>query len=220
MGDLRSAHRGSRAPRRLDGADVAPAPARRSWRAILAFVTLGIAIGLVVFWDTRLPRQARGPEPHGASASPAPKANPAAPADINETFPGINVSRSEQPLRLVLTGTVVGKVKSESKAFIGVDEHRPDHERPYACITWRWLRLIARESDEIVISLSEQEALVLFDLLARINDGRIKLDCDQVEMQILADMEAGLEKKLPQVFAPAYADLVQEARGALAKLLD
>ncbi|ERI37022.2 hypothetical protein IG195_08980 [Arthrobacter sp. TES] len=68
---------------------------------------------------------------------------------------------------------------------------------------------------QISVELSEDEALVLFDWLARFNK-RKDLDlADQAERRILWDFECSLESVLIQPFSEDYALLLAEARSRL-----
>lgn len=68
-------------------------------------------------------------------------------------------------------------------------------------------------AEELTITLSKDEAIVLFEFLARFND---KADDavfeDQAEQRVLWDIESTLETKLSEPFYPNYASIVQQAR--------
>jgi hypothetical protein len=62
------------------------------------------------------------------------------------------------------------------------------------------------------LELSDDEALVLFDFLARWEDtGRLAIS-DQAEQRVLWDVHALLERELTAPLNPDYARLVAEAR--------
>lgn len=63
------------------------------------------------------------------------------------------------------------------------------------------------------LELSQEEALVLFEFLSRINDQEHPdLYEDQAEQRILWDLECLLEKVLVQPFKSNYGELVAAAR--------
>lgn len=69
------------------------------------------------------------------------------------------------------------------------------------------------ESDEIVITLNKDEALVLFEFLSRFNEKDNKeIFQDQAEEKALWIIEAQLENVLVEPFMPNYHDIIQEAR--------
>ena len=66
------------------------------------------------------------------------------------------------------------------------------------------------------IKLSKDEALVLFELLARINEDVPEgLFEDQSEQQVLWNLEAELERQLSEPFSSNYKTLLSEARNNL-----
>ncbi|WP_104107977.1 hypothetical protein [Nocardioides sp. 616] len=67
-----------------------------------------------------------------------------------------------------------------------------------------------RESD-VALGLTGDEALVLFEWLARFNNGDSAFE-DQAEQRVLWDLEAMLEKVLSAPLRPDYADLLASAR--------
>lgn len=72
------------------------------------------------------------------------------------------------------------------------------------------------ESDEIIIKLNKDEALVLFDLLSRFNENENKeIFQDQAEEKALWIIEGQLEKILVEPFMPDYRDIIQEARNRI-----
>lgn len=69
-------------------------------------------------------------------------------------------------------------------------------------------------ADEISISLSRDQALVLFEWLARTGAGeRPAAFDDRAEQRVLWDLEATLEKHLAEPFRSDYRDLLEAARG-------
>ena len=67
-----------------------------------------------------------------------------------------------------------------------------------------------READ-VTLALNGNEALVLFEWLARFNNGSSDLE-DQAEQRVLWDVEAMLEKALVAPLRTDYADLLATAR--------
>jgi hypothetical protein len=67
-------------------------------------------------------------------------------------------------------------------------------------------------SQRVQLALSHDEALVLLDWLARFNKTREARFEDQAEQRVLWDLEAMLEKALPDVVAPRYSEFVRQAR--------
>lgn len=65
------------------------------------------------------------------------------------------------------------------------------------------------------ISLSEDEALVLFDFLARFTDTDRLGTEDQAEQRVLWDLHCLLERQIVAVFDPDYRKLVFAARDAI-----
>jgi hypothetical protein len=70
-------------------------------------------------------------------------------------------------------------------------------------------------SSDVQINLSRAEALVIFELLARLDDnGSIKCE-DPAEQQVLWKIEGQLEKVLTEPLAPEYKELLARARRAV-----
>ena len=69
--------------------------------------------------------------------------------------------------------------------------------------------------DDIAITLSHDEALVLFDWLSRTdaqrNDLRDIVE-DQAEQRALWNLTCLLEREIPELFSPDYRDAVDQAR--------
>jgi hypothetical protein len=78
-------------------------------------------------------------------------------------------------------------------------------------------RRVDSSSNEVMIRLSRDEALVLFDWLHRSegHDGVSLLELDG-ERVALWNLSALLERELAEPFKPEYERLVAEARGRLA----
>ena len=71
-------------------------------------------------------------------------------------------------------------------------------------------------TSKITVELSEEEALVLFDWLARFNKRAVTQSFgDQSEQRVLWNLEAALEQKLVAPFDPNYFALLKAARDAL-----
>lgn len=69
---------------------------------------------------------------------------------------------------------------------------------------------------DVTISLSGDEALVLFDLLHRWeDDGQVGLPQNLAEQTALWNLSALLERELTEPFSARYADLVAEAAARL-----
>lgn len=68
-------------------------------------------------------------------------------------------------------------------------------------------------NDEVSIGLSRDQALVLFEWLARTGSGEQPAAFeDQAEQRVLWDLEAALEKHLAEPFRSDYRDLLEAAR--------
>jgi hypothetical protein len=67
-------------------------------------------------------------------------------------------------------------------------------------------------SDKLILSLSPDEALVLFDFLSRFSDDdELRID-DQAEQRVLWDLCCLLERQLVEPFDENYALLLAQAR--------
>jgi hypothetical protein len=62
------------------------------------------------------------------------------------------------------------------------------------------------------INLSRDSALVLFELLSRASSGGIVRPVDSAEQRAVWDLEAELERLLPEPFLANYAELLEAAR--------
>lgn len=70
--------------------------------------------------------------------------------------------------------------------------------------------------DEISIRLSREQALVLFEWLARTGTADVPaVFKDQAEQRVLWDLESALEAKLTEPLREDYRNLVAAARAAL-----
>lgn len=68
------------------------------------------------------------------------------------------------------------------------------------------------------LTISKEEALVLFDFLARFNESeQSDVFEDQAEQKTLWVLEGQLEKQLVELFKPDYKDIIKDARN---KILD
>jgi len=66
--------------------------------------------------------------------------------------------------------------------------------------------------EKIVIELTNQEALVLFEFLRRCDDENNYTFADQSEERMLWNLESILQKQLVEIFSPDYGRLLEEAR--------
>jgi hypothetical protein len=74
------------------------------------------------------------------------------------------------------------------------------------------------KDESINVSLSPDEALVLFEFLARFEQSENLQIEDEAERVVLANVLCVLEKKLVAPFRPDYADLLASARRALSDI--
>jgi hypothetical protein len=70
---------------------------------------------------------------------------------------------------------------------------------------------MSSKDEKIVINLSKDEALILFDWLARVNE-RGTVETDDIEKQLLCNVEADLERILVEPFAENYFELITLAK--------
>jgi hypothetical protein len=68
---------------------------------------------------------------------------------------------------------------------------------------------------DITLSLTDDEALVLFDFLARFTLENLLGIEDQSEQRVLWDLHCMLERQLGPIFDPQYHDLLNAARTSL-----
>ena len=72
------------------------------------------------------------------------------------------------------------------------------------------------EQEEVIIKLTKDQALVLFEFLARTNEAdHTELFVDQVELKMLCLLEGQLERQLAEPFLKNYSAIVAEARNRL-----
>ncbi len=70
-----------------------------------------------------------------------------------------------------------------------------------------------KDKEPIHLELTKSEAIVLFELLSRINNVKqTDLFEDQSEERILWDLECLLEKQLAEPFRKDYFEILQKAR--------
>ena len=69
--------------------------------------------------------------------------------------------------------------------------------------------------EKLQIELSEPEALVLFDWLARFNEKGGQRELDPAEERVLFDLEAALESTLCAPLSGEYKVLLRKARSAV-----
>lgn len=69
--------------------------------------------------------------------------------------------------------------------------------------------------ENISITLSRDEAIVLLEWLARFNQERNPAFVDQAEERALYDLEALLERQIPETFRADYDVLLKAAREAV-----
>ena len=68
-------------------------------------------------------------------------------------------------------------------------------------------------NENLHIQLTKSEALVLFDLLTRLNQKHLSdIFEDQAEQRVLWDLEATLEKQLAAPLQTNYLDILNKAR--------
>jgi len=70
-------------------------------------------------------------------------------------------------------------------------------------------------ADQVTVRLSQDQALVLFELLSRFSDKNDLAIEDQAEARALWDLCCALEKELVQPFSPNYGDVLRKARAAI-----
>ncbi len=67
-------------------------------------------------------------------------------------------------------------------------------------------------AERIEIILSRDEALILFELLARLDELENKPMIDEAEQKVLWNLEAKLEPLLIEIVKPDYKELVAKAK--------
>jgi len=68
------------------------------------------------------------------------------------------------------------------------------------------------EQSLIEFRLTRAEALVLFDWLVRFDASDATMTLDKAEQKVLWLLEGALEKRLVEILAPNYDDILAEAR--------
>lgn len=66
--------------------------------------------------------------------------------------------------------------------------------------------------EKVLLELSRDEAIVLFDWLSRFNRSANESFSDQAEQRVLWDLEAALESHLAEPFAENYDEVLAAAR--------
>ena len=69
--------------------------------------------------------------------------------------------------------------------------------------------------EPVRIELTGDEALVLFEFLARFDDHEVLIVQDQAEERALWNLQCLLEKQLVEIFDPNYKALLEAVRGRL-----
>ena len=75
-------------------------------------------------------------------------------------------------------------------------------------------------AQSVVLTLSQQEALVLFEWLANFNEHGTSAFADQAEQRVLWNLEAGLESVLVAPLRRDYDKLLEQARAAVRDAVD
>lgn len=73
----------------------------------------------------------------------------------------------------------------------------------------------AMDPQEVVLKFSREEALVLFEWVARFNKSTANRFEDQAEERVLWNIEAMLEATLVEPFKSDYSELLARARAAV-----
>jgi hypothetical protein len=71
------------------------------------------------------------------------------------------------------------------------------------------------DSEDVVLRLTKQEALVLFELLSRFSETKKLGIEDQAEERVLWDLCCDLEKKITQPLSADYATKLADARRSI-----
>lgn len=71
-------------------------------------------------------------------------------------------------------------------------------------------------SEPVRIELDEDQALVLFDWLHRLNDSKAAVVAHQAEQRVLWDIKCDLESVLVAPFEAKYKELLAQARNCVA----
>ena len=86
------------------------------------------------------------------------------------------------------------------------------HPDPRVCLIGTQDEVLMMSDDSITMTLSRQEALVLFDWLASLDDGNASSICDDAQQQVVWAVEGRLEKVLTEVLAPDYTNIISNAK--------
>ncbi len=79
---------------------------------------------------------------------------------------------------------------------------------------------MAAEDESLVLELSRDEAIVLFEFIARFSDDETLEIVDQAEERVLWNLCCYLEKHLREPFSPDYARIIEAARARLRDRVD
>lgn len=77
-----------------------------------------------------------------------------------------------------------------------------------------------KDDNPVQLALSQDQALVLFDWLARMNDSDELIVAHPAERRVLWDIECDLESELAEPFRPDYLKLLEAARERVGQPLD
>ncbi|WP_459558490.1 hypothetical protein [Lacunimicrobium album] len=69
--------------------------------------------------------------------------------------------------------------------------------------------------NDVQISLTNDEALILFEWLSQFDATRLATDADQVAKAVLSKIEGQIESTLVEILLPDYADRLAAARTRL-----
>jgi hypothetical protein len=73
-----------------------------------------------------------------------------------------------------------------------------------------------KKNSEIVVTLSSDESLVLFEWLSNFNQKETNSEIkDEAEQRVLFDLEAVLESTIIETFKGNYLDTIKDARARL-----
>jgi hypothetical protein len=73
----------------------------------------------------------------------------------------------------------------------------------------------SNSTDGVTLSLSDAEALVLFEFLSRFANDEVLAIEDQSEARVLWNLQASLEKELSEAFREDYLRLLETARNVI-----
>jgi len=70
-----------------------------------------------------------------------------------------------------------------------------------------------RDKGKVLLELTKEEAIVLFDWLSRFNQvEKSELFSDQAEKRVLWDMECSIERVISEIFVGDYTEILSKAR--------